>query len=190
MTAPRLLRAADHLRMPWKNGGGETLEVAVSPPGAALADLDWRVSMATVAVDGPFSTFPGVDRTLVVLEGDGMTLDIAGARHRLGAGDVPLAFPADVPTSATLAEGAITDLNVMTRRGRWAHLVERAEGPQDATVASGAVVLVIGDGLTVETAGGEVLLGYRDFARVDGPGEVHIGKAPDSDALLIRMWPL
>ncbi len=69
----RILRAADHKRMPWKNGGGETVEIAVAPQDAALGDFDWRISMATVAADGPFSIFPGIDRTLSILSGSGMT---------------------------------------------------------------------------------------------------------------------
>ena len=62
----KLLRNSDHRRMPWKNGGGETVEVIVHPEGASLSDFGWRVSMATVASDGPFSVFPGIDRTLAV----------------------------------------------------------------------------------------------------------------------------
>ena len=57
----KLLRASDHKRMPWKNGGGETVEITVSPAGVALADFDWRVSMGTVATDGPFSFPDGAD---------------------------------------------------------------------------------------------------------------------------------
>ncbi|HEY0269482.1 MAG TPA: HutD family protein, partial [Sphingomonas sp.] len=155
MSAPVLLRAADHRRMPWKNGGGETLEIAVSPPGASIADFDWRVSLAGVAVDGPFSAFPDIDRTLVLLEGDDLTLAIAGRPAvRLRVGDAPLAFPADVAASATLAGGAIADLNVMTRRGRYQHLVERIDAPQDMTVAAGATLLLFGDGLAIETGDG------------------------------------
>ena len=60
----RLLRNSDHRRMPWKNGGGETVEVIVHPEGASLSDFGWRVSMASVASDGPFSVFPDIDRTL------------------------------------------------------------------------------------------------------------------------------
>jgi len=45
----RILRSPDHKRMPWKNGGGETVEVAVFPPEAGLGDFAWRVSMASVA---------------------------------------------------------------------------------------------------------------------------------------------
>jgi environmental stress-induced protein Ves len=64
--------------MPWKNGGDETTEVAAGPPGASLETFDWRISMAHIAQSGPFSLFPGVDRTLAVLSGVGIRLSVAG----------------------------------------------------------------------------------------------------------------
>ena len=112
--------------MPWKNGGGVTTEIVVSPAASGLDDFDWRVSMARVENGGPFSQFAGIDRTLAVLEGEGISLDIDGrpsvAVTRAAA---PLSFPADAPTMAALISGPITDLNVMTRRGRMTHAVER-----------------------------------------------------------------
>ncbi|TIN81446.1 MAG: HutD family protein, partial [Mesorhizobium sp.] len=71
----RILRAAEYRSMPWKNGGGVTTEIAVSPSGAGLDDFDWRVSMARVELSGPFSQFAGIDRTLAVLEGEGIVLE-------------------------------------------------------------------------------------------------------------------
>ena len=65
----RLLPAADRVPVPWKNGGGVTREVAAFPDGAGFDDFLWRISMAEVRADGPFSVFPGVDRVLAVLEG-------------------------------------------------------------------------------------------------------------------------
>ncbi|NEI70696.1 HutD family protein [Rhizobium lusitanum] len=140
----KLLRASDHKRMPWKNGGGETVEIAVSPDGAGLAEFDWRVSMATVASDGPFSVFPGIDRTLSILEGEGMTLFIEGrAPERLTQASAPLPFAADAPTSATLIDGTITDLNVMTRRGRFTHSVRRVSVDGTVSLASRRGVTLI-----------------------------------------------
>jgi environmental stress-induced protein Ves len=126
----RILRAADYKRMPWKNGGGETVEIAVDPPEAGLGDFAWRVSMAAVAADGPFSTFLEIDRTLSVLSGAGMELTIEGhGAVVLDRSSPPYAFPADVSTHARLLDGPITDLNVMTRRGRYAHAVSRLRAP-------------------------------------------------------------
>ena len=120
----KIIRLADCPVVPWKNGGGTTTEIALSPEGAGLDAFDWRVSMAEVASDGPFSLFPGIDRTLTVLEGEGMELRIEGREPvMLGQGSDPVAFPGDVPTSAVLKKGPIRDLNVMTRRGRFRHHV-------------------------------------------------------------------
>ncbi|WP_110751800.1 HutD/Ves family protein [Phyllobacterium leguminum] len=123
-----LLRAADHRRMPWKNGGGETTEIAVFPPHAGLSDFDWRISMAKVASDGPFSIFPEIDRTLCILDGNGLGLSIEGQGCiHLNTPSAPLSFPADIPVHARLTDGPITDLNVMTRRGRFTHTVRRVD---------------------------------------------------------------
>ncbi|MBB3611756.1 HutD family protein [Rhizobium sp. BK602] len=150
-----ILRHDSHRRMPWKNGGGETVEIAVSPDGAGLADFDWRVSMATVATDGPFSVFPGIDRTLSILDGAGMTLFIEGrAPERLVQASEPLPFAADAPTTATLIDGTITDLNVMTRRGRLSHSVRRVgvDGSGELAV-HGETVLVLCHRGQVDIAG-------------------------------------
>ena len=53
--------------MPWKNGGGETLELAIAPAGAGLEDFAWRISSARVGAAGPFSACAGVDRSLALL---------------------------------------------------------------------------------------------------------------------------
>ena len=120
-----ILKAENHRRMPWKNGGGITVEIAIHPQAASVEDFDWRLSMATVASDGPFSVFPGIDRTLSVLEGDGIVLDIEGQATPLTRESAPLAFAADARVSARLIGSLITDLNVMTRRGRFRHSVSR-----------------------------------------------------------------
>lgn len=144
----RVLRSADHKRMPWKNGKGETVEIAVSPPGASVDNFDWRISMATVAEDGPFSVFDGIDRTLSVLTGEGITLSVAGqAPTTLRRETPPYGFPADRETGATLVSGPITDLNVMTRRGAFTHAVERMV-TQELTLQPSArmrIVLTLSD---------------------------------------------
>jgi environmental stress-induced protein Ves len=162
----KILRSADHKRMPWKNGGGETVEIAISPQGAGLADFDWRVSMATVASDGPFSVFPGIDRTLSILEGNGMRLLIEGRDPVvLTRESDPLAFAADIAVSATLPDGAITDLNVMTRRSTLRHAVTRIEidGEKREEFTRGSFMLFCANGTVTVHAGPErIELGAGD----------------------------
>jgi len=104
--------------MPWKNGGGSTREIVCHPEGTGMDGFDWRVSIATIAQSGPFSRFDGVDRTIMLLAGDGVALTSAqGLDHRLDQLHTPFAFPGDVAVEGTLLGGASTDLNLMTRRG-------------------------------------------------------------------------
>lgn len=178
MTRATVLRASNYRRMPWKNGGGETVEVAVSPEGAALSDFDWRVSMATVATDGPFSIFPGIDRTLSIIDGNGMQLAIGGDNPLLLTQDsAPLAFAADVAVTATLAEGPITDLNVMTRRDGLRHRVERVDIDSRATFQPAAptwLLLCHRGALTVEWSGQSVDLGQGDTLLLEQAGAVEL----------------
>lgn len=149
----RILRAADRLATPWRNGGGVTREVAAWPPGAGLDAFDWRVSLADVATDGPFSAFPGVDRVLTVIAGDGLVLEIDGRTTRLEPG-APLAFPGEAVVMARLTAGPIRDLNVMVRRGAWRATVEPWRG--GCIVATDGPVLVV------------LLEDAEDFAALDG----------------------
>ena len=166
----RILRSADHKRMPWKNGKGETVEIAVSPAGATVDNFDWRISMATVAEDGPFSVFDGIDRTLSVLTGEGITLFVAGhAPTTLRRETPPHGFPADRETHATLVSGPITDLNVMTRRGSFTRSVERMV-TQELTLQPSAhmrIVLTLNDVSVVE---GNIRLQPLDVLFL-GPGD-------------------
>lgn len=104
--------------MPWKNGGGVTREIVCLPPGAGINDFDWRVSIAHIASDGPFSAFPGVDRIITLLSGGGVHLLSEGAEvdHRLDTPLVPFAFAGEAPIHAHLLAGDCHDFNVMTRR--------------------------------------------------------------------------
>lgn len=107
--------------MPWKNGGGATRELACWPPGAGLERFGWRVSVADIAAPGPFSRFPGVDRHLMLLHGDGVHLRApgGGVDQRLDRPWQPFAFAGEVAIDATLRGGPVRDFNLMLRRGQW-----------------------------------------------------------------------
>lgn len=108
----RHLTPADYTTMPWANGRGQTVEMIREngPDGGLL----WRLSMASVVEDGPFSIFPGVERNLTVISGPGF--DLVGEAKLTAAPLMPVAFPGDVPMAATDVTAPSDDFNVMTAR--------------------------------------------------------------------------
>ncbi len=165
----QILRAADYRTMPWKNGMGSTTEIAISPAHAKLDDFDWRVSMAQVASDGPFSSFAAIDRTLLVLEGNGLDLSVQDHPVKRIDRATIHAFPGDQPTSATLIDGPIVDLNVMTRRGVVTHDVRRIKLAQTQDfIVSAQTILVIEQGRLDVTVPMQIAgLAERDAILVD-----------------------
>lgn len=184
----RVIRSSDYRRMPWKNGGGETAEIAIAPEGTALDAFDWRISMARVDGDGPFSAFAGVERTLSVLDGAGIRLQVAErAVVELNPGSAPYTFPADLATSAALIGGPITDFNVMTRRGRVSQSV-RCESLSAAVlvpaVAVATLVFCVAGRLKATSGAATLSADPRDSLLLepkDGPVRV----APDPHATVL-----
>lgn len=112
--APRaIVRTADVLPQPWKNGGGTARHLLAWPS----AD-DWRVlvSLAEIESDGPFSNYPRVQRWFAVVAGAGVELSIGGALHRLPLGANPVLFDGGDHTTCRRLGGANgTALNLMLR---------------------------------------------------------------------------
>ena len=114
----RHLTPDQYVRMPWRNGGGTTTQIVVEPSDAAARFL-YRVSIADVEVDGPFSRFDGYDRHIMMLAGRGMTLD--GGAHGtidLAAPFEPRTFSGDWDVAGRLRDGAVRDFNLIVARAR------------------------------------------------------------------------
>jgi environmental stress-induced protein Ves len=164
----RVRRAGDYKVMPWKNGGGTTTEVAISPPGATLGGFDWRISMATIERDGPFSSFPDIDRTLTLLDGKRLDLTIDNAAPVVLTPEAPtLSFGGESQAAAAVPAGPITDFNVMSRRGGWRHRFEQMRLTSQLALPirgdAEFVFLADGNALRCRPQNGEpVLLGRRD----------------------------
>jgi uncharacterized protein len=100
--------------VPWRNGGGRTRELLAWP----RAD-EWqvRVSVAEIESDGPFSSFPGIDRCFAVLSGAGVVLSFPQGDVRLTANDGAVSFAGEAAPTCRLIDGPTRDLNLMVRRG-------------------------------------------------------------------------
>lgn len=124
MTLTRI-SPAEYRIQPWKNGGGTTAEVARDagePPA-------WRISIATLDRDGPFSDFRGYDRTIVAIAGDPVELVVDGEPTLLRHFE-PFDFRGEASAACRLAGGSARDFNVMTLRDAYAHDVEIASEQQ------------------------------------------------------------
>ncbi|OKI09527.1 hypothetical protein A6A06_02260 [Streptomyces sp. CB02923] len=177
----RVLRAAGRTATAWSNGGGVTREIAAAPPGAGWDAFDWRVSLAEVGRDGPYSALPGVDRVLTVAEGAGLELTVDGARHVLPGPYRPFAFPGDAATGCRLLDGPVVNFNVMLRRGRSTAAVEMARGRYTAEPRPTAAAQPPGERrsrLVVALSGRTALDGY-------GPGSDSALTLEHHDAALI-----
>lgn len=114
---PLIVPATAWRPQPWKNGGGTTYEIA---RGDDTLGFTWRLSLAHVEADGPFSLFPGVDRTIALIAGAGFTLRRSGETLvTLTEPLVPFAFSGDDALDCTLVCGPVRDLNLMVRRDAW-----------------------------------------------------------------------
>lgn len=136
----QLIRLPDAVASPWRNGGGVTRELAAWP--AASADWTWRISVAEVATSGPFSRFEGVQRWFAVLSGNGVSLKLPGAEHRLTPASAPLAFDGGVAVDCQLLGGPTQDLNLMVRQGRASARMHRVAATHQF-VAGAAKVLAV-----------------------------------------------
>lgn len=161
--------------VPWKNGGGSTTEIAIAPPEAGFDDFDWRISLATIASDGPFSQFADVDRTLVLLEGHGATLDIDGEERVLLCDDERvIAFDGESEVNCKLNRGPTIDFNVMTRRERCHHVFGRRRlAGQSRFSARGDITILFlaeGDSLTVSSDAERIGMVRYDTVVFDSTG--------------------
>ncbi len=107
-----LIRAADLVPVPWKNGGGVTREILRTPAGSAR--FDWRLSLANIETAGAFSAFDGYERTLVLVRGNGLLLRFSGhGESRLTHLGDHVTFDGGWSTYGVPLAGACVDLNLI-----------------------------------------------------------------------------
>jgi environmental stress-induced protein Ves len=122
--------------MPWANGRGTSYEIASDRNEAG--EWTWRLAMAPVNEDGPFSRIECVNRSLAVVEGAGMLLSVDRKKLQCLPMQV-VRFRGDAITEAVLTDGPIMDINLMVRR-------KEADGEMaivsDAGLLNGASIVV------------------------------------------------
>lgn len=142
--SPRKLPVEALRVVPWKNGGGVTTEIAAGPPLSGDQDWSWRVSIADVPATGPFSLFPGIDRTIAVIQGSGMDLHFEDGRVVPLELNQPVDFDGGLPVDGILRKDPIRDFNVMADRRYFRAALEIHQGVTTThqQIGVGSVLLV------------------------------------------------
>lgn len=94
---------------PWANGAGTRQDLATGDHGGQNV---WRLSVAAIDRDCPFSTYPGLSRLHTLIAGVGTRLTGAGVEIDVRPMS-PVAFDAGIPLDCTLIDGPATALNVI-----------------------------------------------------------------------------
>ena len=120
----KIIPATDFKTLPWKNGKGETIELAINE-GATLDNFDWRLSIASVTENGIFSDFGGYQRNLILIKGAGIELhhdDKYSDKldHLLDFAT----FDGGNKTNGQLPNGPIKDFNIITKATRYQPIVD------------------------------------------------------------------
>ncbi|WP_377702104.1 HutD family protein [Pseudoduganella sp. UC29_71] len=189
----KLIQYASLHATPWKNGGGSTTEIAIAPNGATFDNFDWRISLATISQSGPFSLFPGIDRTLTLVNGPCVVLDVGNERKvALSEREPVVAFPGEIAVSATVSDGPTTDFNVMTRRARCTHQLERRVVRDFSTLERRSpttiVFLADGESLTMISADERVAM-VRYDALVLSTEDVWTMEAASATVFIVDIIP-
>ncbi|MEO7073091.1 MAG: HutD family protein [Rhodanobacter sp.] len=153
-----IIRQRDCPLQPWRNGLGRTREIAVQTSPAA-AGFRWRVSVAEVDGAAPFSIFPGIDRSIVLLEGAGFNMTLDGMRqHALTSAFSPFAFAGEARVEVTLVGGPTRDFNLMTRRSEVCGALRVWREPGTRVMPAAAVLVYCACG-SVATPNGQLQAG-------------------------------
>lgn len=196
----RVVPANEYRRARWKNGAGWTREICAcrsdGEGGLAAGDWDWRLSIAEIEADAPFSTFPGIDRHLVLLGGNGLRLRFAdGETHELHPPHQSLRFAGEREVRGELLDGRTEDFNLMWRRDAvQATLWHRPlVGTMVVFAEPGttwALYLVAGE-VRFDEETGLPSLAQGDTALLrPEPGRVRYALEGSGEALLVRIEPV
>jgi environmental stress-induced protein Ves len=187
----RLIPASAYRRVPWNNRGGVTMDIDMVERAGVV---QWRVSLAEIENDGPFSDFTGYDRTIVPLAGRGFRLSGGDAApivlaqnfvpHRFDGGWSPLCELIDRPVQA---------LNALSLRATHSHTLAIHTSTSGAAFAASAqvryIVALRDDALvTLRGEGAARRIAFRDTLRIDGAHDASVaGASPHAVIAIITL---
>lgn len=120
-----VIPANDYVRDRWRNGAGWTRLIHAEPlPGVPEmasrgvdgGDWGWRLSIAEIEQAATFSTFPGVERELVLVSGPGLRLEVDGGPRLVEPPHGRCRFAGESAVVGEPVDGVAHAFNLMWRR--------------------------------------------------------------------------
>lgn len=141
-------------KIPWRNGAGLMREIAIEPRGAAPDAMDWKFSWAETTKDSPFSAFPGIDRSIVLLRGAGLRLRFADEAMNVSFDDPlrPFSFQGEARIQAELIDGPVENLSILLSRDRYWTSVTWVDTGDDVPAADTLLILCMTGSVRVSRA--------------------------------------
>ena len=171
--------------LPWKNGKGETIELAINQHGT-LENFDWRLSMATVSENGVFSDFSGYERNLVLIEGNSIHLS-HNNKHTDQLDQLldVATFDGGNITHGFLPAGTIKDFNIITATDKYTTRVETYLNNVEKAIKNHELVFAYSLTSNIEVSGKlSTLVQQGDLLKLESPTDLRIKSA---DLILIYL---
>ena len=173
----------------WQNGGGITHQLCRQDDANGML---WRVSIAEVASDGPFSRFDNIDRIIMLLTGGGFSLHGVGDNPQLlDTPLTPFTFAGETPIHCTLLNGAVRDFNLMTRRAAVQadlQVLTIGRAAQQLPLSAQTLIYVASGSLEVVLENQRISLAARQtLSLTDGIGSVQLSSKHNTKVIYIGL---
>jgi len=184
----KIIQAKNYRRIPWNNGAGITYDIALSAPDEPF----WRLSLAEMPTDAPFSLFPNLSRILTVVQGVGLKL-LSNETTYAAPFETPVAFSGDVSLVGQLKDGPVQNYNLVFDETQFQATVIVGDAStislENAYIT--AVYLLAGHAkLNRETANaGDTLLGRNDLSPVEFSDNARAVFISLQQTIASRGWP-
>jgi environmental stress-induced protein Ves len=159
-------------RLPWKNGGGISLDITgAHRPGAEAGDWSgtiWRLGRTAITTPAPFSDLTGYERTQLVIEGAGLVLDSQNGEIDLRVPLRPVRYDGGLPLVSRLENGPVEVINLMAERAACDIDLTVPQAGSSVTAAAGIHIIYAPRGSVAGRAGGEsFVVPAGDALRID-----------------------
>jgi len=163
------LDPARYRRLPWKNGGGVSVDIAWD---AETDGETWRFGRTPIVAAGPFSDYSGNDRLQVLVAGQGLVLQAPDGEIDVRQPFRPVRFAGEIRITSRLEHGPVEVVNLIGQRARVRLDLAVLRAGESRALAPGRTLVYCADGpATVRVGGSTHALpadGGLDLSDVEG----------------------